>query len=318
MQIGNGKYTYEWVDNWARIPDTESGRQNGRTHGIVVTEAGRVIVFHQASPAVLVFDADGTLLDSWGDSFTGAHGMTLVKEGDQEFLWLTDQDSQAVVKVTLSGEVVMSIPRPDLPIYKDSPYHPTWVAVNEERNGGNGDIWVTDGYGAGLVHRHDKQGNYLGSINGMEGASGAFACPHGILFDSRKPSPELLISDRGNHRVQVYDGDGVYKRTFGEDFLTSPDCFVIAGEDLIIPELFASVAILDSDDNLACRLGDNPSVRDATGLPLRDELGWPQVDPSLLRAGLFNSPHHAAVDAVGNLYCVEWIVGGRITKLVKV
>lgn len=31
----------------------------------------------------------------------------------------------------------------------------------------------------------------------------------------------------------------------------------------------------------------------------------------------FNSPHGAAADASGNLYVVEWITGGRITKLEK-
>jgi DNA-binding beta-propeller fold protein YncE len=308
MKIGSDDYRYEWLDNWARIPDTESGRENGRTHGVVVTEAGKVIVFHQATPAVLVFDADGALLDQWGD-FAGAHGITLVKEGEQEFLWLTDQNSNAVVKTTLDGEVVMSIPQPDLPLYDDGGYCPTWVAVNEERHGGNGDVWVTDGYGSGYVHRHDKHGKYISSINGSEGAAGSFACPHGILFDSRKKTPELLIADRGNHRVQVYDGDGNYKRTFGEDFLTSPDCFAISGDDLIVPELFASLKLLDAEDKLICDLGENAAACKIDG--------WPNLDASQIHAGKFNSPHGAAADKDGNLYCVEWIIGGRITKLIK-
>ena len=32
--IGN----YEWIEGWAKIPDTASGRENGRTHGVVVTK----------------------------------------------------------------------------------------------------------------------------------------------------------------------------------------------------------------------------------------------------------------------------------------
>ena len=51
---------------------------------------GRVIVFQQAIPAILSFDPQGQLLDRWGDCFPGAHGMTLVQEGNEEFLWLTD------------------------------------------------------------------------------------------------------------------------------------------------------------------------------------------------------------------------------------
>ena len=112
MIIGEGNHRYRWVDHWAAIPDTPTGRMNGRTHGIAVSESGHVLVFHQADPAVLVFDMSGKLVDAWGDRFIGAHGMTLVKEGNVEFLWLTDQDSGEVVKTTLDGTMVQTLPRP--------------------------------------------------------------------------------------------------------------------------------------------------------------------------------------------------------------
>jgi len=76
--IPHEAYIYEWIDNWVRIPDTETGRANGRTHGVVVNQAGQVIVFHQANPAVLIFDDDGQLQSTWGERFGGTHGMTLV------------------------------------------------------------------------------------------------------------------------------------------------------------------------------------------------------------------------------------------------
>jgi peptidylamidoglycolate lyase len=116
---------------------------------VVVTEGGNIVVFHQAKPAVLVFDADGKLLSAWGDNFSGSHGMTLVKEGAVEYLWLTDQYSAEVVKTTLDGRVVMTLQKPDHEIYQRGMYSPTWVAVNEERFGGNGDIWVADGWSRG-------------------------------------------------------------------------------------------------------------------------------------------------------------------------
>src|SRR5450432_3871348 len=84
MQISTGAHAYEWIDNWIRIPDTETGRASGRTHSVVVTQDGQIIVFHQADPAVLIFNADGQLQHSWGDHFLGAHGMTLVNEGGVE------------------------------------------------------------------------------------------------------------------------------------------------------------------------------------------------------------------------------------------
>jgi DNA-binding beta-propeller fold protein YncE len=309
MRIGSNGQTYEWVEQWAHIPDTPSGRENGRTHGVVVSESGNILVFNQANPAVLTYNPAGELIGSWGERFLGAHGMTLVKEGNTEYLWLTDQNTCEVVKTTLDGQTVMNLQRPNLPVYEKANYAPTWVAVNEERFGGNGDIWVTDGYGSNYVHRYDKSGRYLNSINGEEGKTGAFSCPHGIWVDVRKPEPELYIADRSNHRVQVYDPQGTYKRSFGADLLTSPDGFVTYGEYLLIPELFARLTILDAHDELVCHLGANEA---AVKLP-----GWPNLPAEQIQAGKFNSPHGMAADAAGNLYVVEWIVGGRITKLVK-
>ncbi|MCL4507049.1 MAG: hypothetical protein M1434_03335 [Chloroflexi bacterium] len=309
MFIGSNGMTYEWIENWARIPDTVSGRENGRTHGVVVTDSGNVMVFNQADPAVLTFDKQGKLIDSWGDRFAGAHGMTLVKEGDTEYLWLTDQSSREVVKTTLDGIAVLKIERPEIPAYQKGNYSPTWVAVNEERHGGNGDIWVTDGYGSSYVHRYDRTGRYLNSINGEEGKTGAFSCPHGIWVDTRKSEPGLYVADRSNHRIQIYSVEGEYKRAFGQDILTSPDGFVTHGEFLLIPELYARVTILDANDQLVCHIGSNEDVVKVKG--------WPNLPQDMIHAGKFNSPHGLAADTAGNLYVVEWIVGGRITKLVK-
>lgn len=310
MRIGNDGMTFEWVEDWAQIPNTASGKENGRTHGVVVTDAGHVMVFNQANPGVLTFDADGKLISSWGDRFAGAHGMTLVKEGKTEYLWLTDQNSREVVKTTLDGKKVMNLERPNHPVYQKANYVPTWVAVNEERHGGNGDIWVTDGYGSNHMHRYDKTGKYLNSINGEEGATGAFSCPHGIWIDTRKSEPELYVADRSNHRVQVYDVEGAYKRAFGADILTSPDGFVTQGDYLLVPELFARITILDREDKLVCHLGSQEDVVKVKG--------WPNLPKGQIHAGLFNSPHGIAADPSGNIYVVEWIVGGRIIKLAKV
>ena len=310
MKIGEPPFEFEWIDNWATIPDTPSGRENGRTHGVVITKSGDVIVFCQADPGILVFSPDGELKSTWGDRFLGAHGMTLVEEDGVEFLWLTDQDSREVVKTTLDGETVMNLDQADHPIYEERKYFPTWVAVNEERFGGNGDIWVADGYGSFYVHRYDRDGNYLASLSGEEGA-GRFDCPHGLWTDTRNGTPELYVADRGNKRFQVFAMDGTFKRTFGAGFMTSPDgASSYPGENLLVPELFARVTILNSNDQPVAYLGSNE--------PVVKKEGWPNHEPSLIEAGKFNSPHGAVADDEGNIYVVEWIVGGRITKLVRV
>jgi hypothetical protein len=303
--IGSEPYRYEWIEDWVKIPDTPLGRENGRTHGVIVAKDGRVFIFHQSVSSMLVYSSDGKLLSSWGN-YPGAHGMTLVEEDDQEFLWLADQERSEVLKVTLDGKVVQTIPRPPYSAYSSTAYIPTWVAVNEKRHGGNGDIWVADGYGGGYVHQFDALGNYRQTLTGEEGA-GRFNCPHGIVFDFRKKTPELYLADRGNHRVQVYSAAGKFIRVFGEDFLTSPDGFCFHGDLLIIPELQVRVTLCDVKDKFVGYLGNNDLVIQAPD--------WPEVERKLIHPGRFNSPHDCAADAAGNIYVVEHLVGGRIIKL---
>ena len=35
-------------------------------------------------------------------------------------------------------------------------------------------------------------------------------------------------------------------------------------------------------------------------------------------SGRFVHPHDACFDKDGNIYCVEWVAGGRVTKLTRV
>ena len=233
-----------------------------------------------------------------------------MKEGGSEYLWLADNVSGQVVKTTTDGQTVMSLDRPDLPIYDDGDYKPTSVAVNEERHGGNGDVWVADGYAKNHIHRYAKTGEYVGSISGEEGEAGAFDQPHGVWFDARKSEPELYVAGRANGQVQVYDPEGGFKRVFGSDFLTKPGGFATHNDLMVIGEHRGSrLTIVDGDDNFVCYLGENP------GIAATD--GWPNVPADLIHAGKFNSPHGQAVDNQGNLYVTEWLIGGRHTKLAK-
>ena len=344
MRIGSEKHTYEWIDNWAKIPDTESARAGWAHHGIVVTEVGDVIIYHPGDPAVLTFDRDGKLRGSWDSGLVEGHGITIVKEGSTEYLWIADNGDKSVkedgykppnslspgqvVKKTLDGRTAMVLRPPDLAVYREGRYSPTAVAVDEERHGGNGDVWVSDGYGMYYVHRYDKNGNYLSSINGDEGA-GRFSIPHGVWIDRRKPEPELYIAEhrrveegsrllRFEGRVQVYDLNGKFKRVFGAEHLGAPRRgIVIENGVMILPELNARVATFDADDNFGGYFTDNTEAMSTDGWPnSRDESGA-LTRRKDLRPGIINSPHDMAMDAEGNLYLAEFLIGGRITKLAK-
>jgi hypothetical protein len=309
MIIGTDDFKYEWIENWVKIPAAGTGRQNGRTHGITITKGGSIIIFSQANPAVLIYNKKGELLNAWGNRFSGAHGMTLIADNDSEYLWLTDEFSGEVVKTALDGETVLSIGKPRLNFYVEGKYSPTWVAEYEKIKGGSGDIWVADGYGSNLVNRYSSEGIYLNTLTGEEGA-GRFSCPHSLFIDYRKDEPELYIADRGNKRFQVYDMEGRFKREFGREIFDCPCGGVVKGNYLYVPELCARLAVLDKNDNLITYLGRNEEACSIEG--------WPNHRKELIVEGKFNSPHDLAVDDNEDIYVVEWIIGGRVTKLRKI
>ncbi|MEM8738109.1 MAG: hypothetical protein AAGG38_06480 [Planctomycetota bacterium] len=320
MHIGEAPHQYIWHEDWAKIPDTPSGRNNGRTHGVAVLKDGRVVVFNQAVPGILFFDPDGKLVESWGDRFTGAHGLSLVEHDGEETFWLTDQDSCEVCHVTLDGELIQRLDPPPIDQRPDGKYKPTWA----DQNPANGDVWVGDGYGGFAVFRYAADGTYLGRILGDEpDAAGCFFAPHCLAFS---PAGELWITDRGNHRLCVYDGEGKFLR-HSNAACHSPCDFAFHDGLVIVPELFGAVKILDQQLNVVAELGANANLAPAAGwesLPQWvwptwvEETQWPNVDrEAYVKPGVFNSPHGIAAAPNGDLYVVEWIVGGRITKLEK-
>ena len=311
MHVSAGHQHYLWQGEWGEFPESEvhSIRATHSHHGVVVTERGEVMTFHKGNPSVLVFDTDGNFKRLWRSDLSNAHDLALAKDGDTEYLWLADNESGRVIKTTLDGETVMSLDRPDHPAYADADYKPTSVTVNQSRFGGNDDVWVTDGYGESLIHRYDRKGSYLSTIDGQAGAAGRFNGPHGIWVDNRLPEPRLYVADRTSARVQVYDLDGNYQREFGSDYMDSPSGFINVGDQLMIVEhRGARITVLDADDKLVGYLGENAGVNNTEG--------WPNNERGLHLPGKFNSPHGMAADADGHLYVVEWLTGGRMTKLV--
>jgi DNA-binding beta-propeller fold protein YncE len=331
--VGYGGHRYSWREPWSRDSHHHTETAAGWAHhGIVVTAQGKVLTPDAATGEMLVLDLDGRTISRWPLSVVQAHGLTLVTEDDIEFLWIADNGSRrvreddgtytrsgspplrgAAVRISLDGDEAARLPMPSLHLYETADYCPTAIAVDEQRYGGAGDIWVADGYGQSLVHRFDGDGYYRTTIDGEQGA-GRFTQPHAVFIDRRRADPELLVADRANRRIQVFDLDGKFLRVYGTDYLVSPSGFALSGDYLIVAELDGRLTVVDRDDRLVGYLGWNA----AEG---RARPGWPNrimakavVRPEL-RAGEFNSPHGIAVDATGNVYVTEFLVGGRLVKL---
>jgi DNA-binding beta-propeller fold protein YncE len=298
--MGEDSHQYAWSSGWGASPEGEYGN----THGCVaVDSAGRIWFNTDTEKALVVLNRDGSLHKSFGKEFAGGlHGMTIRTEGKEEFVYLAHTGRQEVIKATTDGEVVWKIGIPtESGHYPDpSRYRPTDVSVAPD-----GSVFVADGYGSSWVHKFDSEGKYLLSIGGPGKEPGKFQTPHGIYVDDRGEETVLLVADRQNGRLQVFDLDGNFKRVV-DGMLRLPCNVVPNGKDLIIPDLKGRVTVLNEKYELICQLGDNPDPS------LRAKHGAARAE---WKDGLFTAPHGAAADKEGNIYVVDWNFLGRISRL---
>jgi hypothetical protein len=323
--MGDGAYTYEATHDWGVLPPQIKW---GNTHGVVEDAQGHIYVHHtvhatsDSADTVVVFDAQGKFVRSWGSEYRGvAHGLWIRKEGRDEFLYLTvnaanpkmapqPQIQAVLVKTTLKGEIVWKIERPpDFEGYKPGPdgapkpYNPTNVAIAP-----NGDIYVGDGYGSYFVNQYNSKAEYIRSFGGRGSEPGKLAEPHGIWVDTRGKSPILVVADRRNNRLQRFTMDGNHV-----DFIPGfrlPCHFDERQGLVVIPDLHGRVTLMDKTNALVAQLGD--SHAENWNNPLRRE------PRDKFIAGQFICPHGACFDHNGNIFVVEWVEVGRVTRLRKV
>ena len=322
--LGSGNFTYEAIHDWGLLPGSIG---LGNTHGVCQDRQGRIYVAHtvhassQSNDTLLVFDPKGRFIRSWGSAFKGgAHGLHIQREGREEFLYFVDTGKGRksgidpnhtwLVKMTLLGEEVLRIGYPkESPHYKlgkdgrpATKYSPTNVAIAP-----NGDIYLADGYGSYFINQYDAKGNFIRSFGGNGKEPGQLSSPHGLILDNRRSSQTLLVADRTNNRLQRFSLDGQHIE-FVEG--VNYPCHLHEQKGvMVIPDLAARVTLLGPDNRVIVHLGE-----DTTG-DWQDLRKRPREQ---FRPGKFVSPHGACFDRDGNIFVVEWVEVGRITKLRKV
>ncbi len=299
--LGRDEHLYEWQGDWAKLPQSKAF---GYTQAICEDSQGRILIFNNGPDTVAVFDPDGNFMGSWGSQYEkGAHGMQHNVEDGQEYLYLSLTSQHKIAKTTVDGEIVWEMKYPkEAEVYEDDKgYLPTNIAIAP-----NGDFYVGDGYGSNYVHQYTRDSEYVRTWGGTGSDSTKFNQPHGIWVDTRSPEPRVVVADRGNQRLVDFTLDGELLRTH-ENVVHTPCHFDQRGQYLLVPELWGRVTILDSENNLYSRLGEYPG---ATELP-----NYPNIPVEMRLAGKFTSPHECIWDRQGNIFCVEWIGDGRVTKL---
>lgn len=311
--VGHGEFTYKVNKSWA-LQDPSKTPVND-CHEMVLDKMGRIYMTTTGSSNnnIIVYDRSGKVLDSWGKNFNGAHGLTLTKEGTDEFLFITDPDAGKVYKTNLKGEVLLSLETPK-EISKYSPkdlYKPTETAVAP-----NGDIYIADGYGQNFIIQYTSKGEYIRHFGGTGDGDDQFDCCHGVTLDTRNPAnPTLLITSRAKQEFKRFTLDGEFLET-----INLPGCSVcrpvLHGENLYFAVIITKswetydgmLAVLDANNKVVSFPGGSPPAY------LDGILSKP-----IPEGNTFLNPHDVLVDKDENLYVPQWNSGKTFpVKLTRV
>ena len=309
--VGTGAHRYEAMHGWGQLPGHVVW---GETHGVAIDQAGLIYIKHRATTpepmdAIVVFDSQGKFVRSFGKQYhRGGHGIDIRTEDGQQFLYLCDIENRLVAKTTLTGEPVWTMSFPEQPgLYeKIEQFRPTNVAFAPD-----GGFYVADGYGSHYIHQYDRNAKWVRTWGGAGTEEGKMRTPHGIWLDDRPGrDAALVVADRANARLQYFTLDGKFQSiTEGVSF---PAHFDIRGSELLVPDLHARVTIMDRDNNVITHLGYDQAWTDRV-------LGGGKFEvrrtPQQWESGRFIHPHDACYDETGNIFVVEWVPTGRVTKL---
>ena len=171
---------------------------------------------------LLEFDAKGNFVGEIGKNLYAWSFAHAVKVDPQDNIWVTDKGSDMVIKFDPEGRVLMVFgrkqeasdedtaplkhPKPPLPSEDGRFRQVTDVAFDKD-----GNTFISDGYINSRVAKVDKDGNWLKSWGDRGKEPGQFNTPHSIATDA---NGNVYVADRGNHRIQVFDGDGKFLRQF--------------------------------------------------------------------------------------------------------
>lgn len=222
---------FDSVPNFLKLPPEMNF---GEVSAVAVNSRGHVFVLSRSDisgPAfgalagqILEFDANGKYLREVAKglyNWSFGHGLRIDKDDN---IWQVDKGSNTVTKLSPEGRMLMVWGRkgeasstgslaPTRPADAPPPEHvdgyfnqPTDVAWDAA-----GNAYIGDGYVNSRVAKVDKNGEWVKSWGSRGTGPGQFNNPHSIAVDA---NGNVYVADRGNARIQVFDGEGTFLRQF--------------------------------------------------------------------------------------------------------
>jgi streptogramin lyase len=219
----------------------------GETSGVAVNSQGHIFVFSRgnttgpaygaAAAQLLEFAPDGKFIREIGQHLYAWGFAHTVKVDREDNIWVTDKGTDMVIKFNPAGRVVMVFGRRQEasdegtePLKHVKPPLPSvdglFRQVTDVTWDGTGNTYISDGYVNSRVAKVDKDGVWLKSWGEPGSRPGQFNVPHSIAADAQG---NIYVADRGNRRVQVFDGDGKFLRQFTIDVPADPNARLLLG-----------------------------------------------------------------------------------------
>lgn len=215
---------YQVVADWSPAPLHPN--PEWEMSAVTVSDDGtKVYATRRSDPPVLEIDAKtGRVLHEMSTGLLKwPHGIYFNKG----FLWLGDESNgevqwigthpvlksaidngrgYQVLKISTFGQPLTEIGTRGQKGRDDSHFvAPCGVIVNS-----NGDVFVVDGHGQNIgdrVLKFTNDGKFIKSWGKTGTGPGEFSGPHAFAIDGKN---RLLVADRGNKRIQLFDMDGKY------------------------------------------------------------------------------------------------------------
>jgi len=226
---------------------------------------------------VMILDANGNVVEEWSQwskLFNMPHRVAISPYDPERAVWIVDRDNDQIFKFSNDGKkLLMTLGERGVQASDETHFgRPADIAFLPD-----GSFYVADGYANTRVVKLDKNGKFLFAWGTQGDGPGQFNVQvHDVAIDQKG---RVLVADRGNDRIQIFDANGKYLDQWPH--IKKPSYLHITKDGYVW---------------VVSGAGNRLAKYDMNGR-LLTYWGMYGVFP-----GSFDDPHDLSLDAEGNLY----------------